>query len=513
MGFESLDELRKRSPRSIMEDYLVTDEQGRPLAMEDLPSVRLLRGEPTGPLLLHAVNRATGDVHWQLLKAAALRDVTGDVLAAVTVIENVTAVKTAELRTRVLAESGRLLVSSLDYQQTLRNVANLAVPALADWCTVDLVDERLHREHVATAHRNPQKRRIAARLRELQADELDPDAAMSTVLRTGTAQLYPEVTDEQLARGARGEEHLRLLRELQIRSVAMVPMRVPQRILGVMTLVTAESRRRLTPDDLELAEQLARRAAVAVENARLHTTLAEVAATLQQSLLPDELPELPGWEIAALYRPAGAQQRIDVGGDFYEIFDTDNGWFALIGDVTGKGVNAAALTALMRHGARFASRLEPQPAAILARLNEFLTQRPGDSLCTVLCAQLRDGQLVVSSAGHPQAVIVNSNGEITEAPAPGPLLGAFPDGEWPEQTVPVDENALILLYTDGVTETAGANDRFGVPRLHALLSEHAGASPEELLAQLEAAIEAFSTGWLKDDIAALALRPRAPVRR
>ena len=277
-----------------------------------------------------------------------------------------------------------------------------------------------------------------------------------------------------------------------------------------MTLVTADSRRRLTPEDLELAEQLARRAAVAVENARLHSTLAEVAATLQQSLLPDELPDVPGWEIASLYRPAGARQRIDVGGDFYEIFDTDNGWFALIGDVTGKGVNAAALTALIRHGARFASRLEPQPAAILARLNEFLRQRPGDSLCTVLCAQLGRGDIVLSSAGHPRGMIVAANGQVDEAPVPGPLLGAFPDGEWPEQTVAVDKNVLILLYTDGVTDTAGASERFGVARLSALLSEHAGASPQELLAQLDVAIETFSGGVLKDDVAALALRPRGP---
>jgi serine phosphatase RsbU (regulator of sigma subunit) len=509
MGLGTLDELRSRSPRSLMEDYIVTDEDGRPLAMEDLPSVRLLRGETPGPLLLHAVNRATGDVQWQLLKAAALRDVSGEVLAAVTVIENVTAVKTAELRTRVLAESGRLLVSSLDYQQTLTNVANVAVPALADWCAVDLVDENHQREHVASAYRDPDKRRLEARLRELQSDELDPEGAMGRVLRTGTAELYSEVSDRQLARAARSEEHLQLLRQMEVRSAAIVPMRVPGRILGVMTLITSDSLRRLDPDDLELAEQLARRAAVAVENARLHSTLTEVATTLQQSLLPDELPELPGWEMASLYRPAGAQQRIDVGGDFYEFFDTDRGWFALIGDVTGKGVNAAALTALMRHGARFASRLEPQPTTILARLNEFLTQRPGDSLCTVLCAQLRDGDVVLSSAGHPRAMIVAANGRVIEAPAPGPLLGAFPDGHWPEETVPVDENTLILLYTDGVTETAGETERFGVGRLSALLTEHAGASPQELLANLDAAIAAFSRGSLKDDIAALALRPRA----
>ena len=130
-----------------------------------------------------------------------------------------------------------------------------------------------------------------------------------------------------------------MLRALELRSALLVPMRAPTRIVGVMTLLTAESHRRLDGADLELAEQLAHRAAVAVENARLHTTLANVAEILQRSLLPDELPEIPGWELASLYRPAGADRRVDVGGDFYEFFATVDGWTCLVGDVTGKGVD------------------------------------------------------------------------------------------------------------------------------------------------------------------------------
>jgi serine phosphatase RsbU (regulator of sigma subunit) len=314
------------------------------------------------------------------------------------------------------------------------------------------------------------------------------------------------VTDEQLVAVARDEEQLQLLRDLEMRSVAIVPMRVPGRILGVMTLVTAESQRCLDSGDLELAEQLARRAALAVENARLHTTLADVAATLQRSLLPDELPQIPGWEIAAMYRPAGSETSIDVGGDFYELFDTDQGWLVLIGDIAGKGVDAAAMTALMRHGARFASRMEPQPAAILGRLNEFLRHRPGDSLCTALCAQLRDHHMCVSSAGHPPAMIVSRDGRVRELPpAGGPLLGAFADGEWPEDQISLGDE-LILLYTDGVTETAGRHERFGVGRLREFLSAHADATPQELLAALQLALQDFGSGPGRDDIAALALR-------
>jgi serine phosphatase RsbU (regulator of sigma subunit) len=290
--------------------------------------------------------------------------------------------------------------------------------------------------------------------------------------------------------------------------VLLVPLRVPQRILGVMTLVTAESLRTLTTEDLELAEQLGRRAAVAVENARMHTMLAEVASTLQRDLLPGELPEVPGWDLAALYKPTAGETRIDVGGDFYEVFETDAGWCVLIGDVTGKGVHAAAMTALMRHGARFASRLEPQPTAILARLNEFLRERPGDAMCTALCLQLRGEEVVLSSAGHPPGLVVDRHGHIREEPATGPLLGAFVNPSWPEQRLSVRGDELILLYTDGIPETAGRRGRFGMERLHELMAEHADATPADLLAGIDAALDAFGSEAGHDDIAALALRRR-----
>jgi len=507
LGFESLDELWSRSSRSIMDEYIVEDEHGRPLTLEDVPSVQLIHDKAAPPLLMRAVHRCTGAVRWNLLKATALRDQRGAFLGAITVIEDMTAVKTAEVHTRVLAESGLMLAASLDYQQTLRNVARVAVPALADWCAVDLVDASGRREHVVTAHRDQGKQEIAGRLREFEPDQLDPDRALGRVLSTGISELHAEVSDEQLIQGSRSAEHLCLLRELGMRSVLIVPMRVPRRTIGLMTLVTAESRRSLNQDDLGLAEQLGRRAAVAVENARLHTTLARVADTLQQSLRPDELPDLPGWEVASLYRPAGTEQRIDVGGDFYEMFENDGTWFVLVGDVAGKGVAAASLTALMRHGARVASRSEPQPAAILGRLDEALRQRSGDALCTALCLCLHQDHVVISSAGHPPAMLVAADGAVREAPTPGPLLGAFDDARWPEENVRLRHDELLLLYTDGVIETPGSHERFGAERLRELLSQHAGAAPSEVLARLDRALDSFRSGPRTDDVAALALRP------
>jgi PAS domain S-box-containing protein len=507
MGFATLEELQRRPSPEIMSDYIVEDERGEPLTIDDVPSVRLLREQPAEPLLMRTLHKQTGRTRWTLLKATALRDEHDQVIAALTLIEDVTAVKEAELQTRVLAESGRILASSLDYHQTLENVANLAVPALADWCAVDLISDGGEREHVTTAHRDPAKRALARQLRALESNRLDPASALARVAHTGVSELFEEITDDQLVASARSAQHLEMLRAIGFRSALLVPLRVPARTIGVMSLVTAESRRRLTNDDVELAEQLGRRAAVAVENARLHTTLAQVAATLQQSLLPAELPPVPGWDVAALYRPASSEQRIDVGGDFYEMFAADSGFFCVVGDVTGKGVAAAALTSLIRHGARFASRLEPQPAAILRRLDEALRERPATSLCTALCAHLNGQQLCVSSAGHPPAMIVNRNGVIRETPQTGPLLGAFNDSSWPEESITVRGEELVLLYTDGVVDAPGPHGRFGAERLRALLADSAGCSPQEMLDRLEAALDAFCAHQRYDDVVALALRP------
>jgi serine phosphatase RsbU (regulator of sigma subunit) len=493
----------------VLDRFVVFDEAGNEMGRSTFPTPRAAAGETQlSPTLMHVVDRRTGESRWEQVRVTVLRDRDGRVSATVTVAENVTAVKNAEVHTRVLSETGRILSSSLDYQQTLRNVARAAVPAMADWCLVELADEPDdRRDQVVVAHRNPQLRDLAGQLAGLEPDEPGEHSASSRVIDTGDSALLVEVDESDLGRIARGPGQLRVLRELGIRSAIVVPMRIQDRTIGAISFYTSDSLRRLTERDLELAEQLGRRAAVAVENSRLHTTLAEVADTLAQSLMPNPLPELPGWEIAAMYQPAVVEERIEVGGDFYEVFDAGPAPLALIGDVTGHGV--ATLTALMRHGARFSGRLEPEPEAVLRHLDEELRERPSSAMCTALCATIHERRLVLASAGHPPALHVAVDGEVTEVPTPGPLLGAFVDSEWKAETLPVAAGELVLLYTDGVTETAsGSGERYGVDRLRQWLSAHAGCRPQPLLDELDAALDLFRGGAPTDDIAALALAPR-----
>jgi serine phosphatase RsbU (regulator of sigma subunit) len=509
MGMSSLDELRGQDGRQIMDDYIVQDEHGNPLDLEDLPGRKLVAGQEPEPLLMRVVVRASGEVTWRLLKTTALRDRRGRFVGAMTVIEDVTRVKTAELRTRVLAESGRILASSLDYQQTLRNVAEVAVPSLADYCGVDLLGDDGTLERVAAIHRDPAKRELAEALQTIDPWVPTLDTPGGRVALTGTSELFTETSLGDLATMGRSETHLSLIRALGVRSVLIVPMRVPTRTIGLLTLATdALHGGRLGHGDTELAEQLARRAAVAVENSRLHTKLANVAETLQRSLRPSELPGIPGWELASLYRPAQAEHRIDVGGDFYEFVERDGVWFVIVGDVTGRGVAAASMTALLRHGARVASRTEPHPAAILARLDEALRQQPEPSLCTALCLAIHDDHVRLCSAGHPPALLATGDGAVRQVPAPGPMLGAFADASWSEERIDVSPGTMLVLYTDGVTETAGERERFGVERLRELVAANAARGPTELLAVLESTLSAFRSGLERDDVAALALRAR-----
>jgi serine phosphatase RsbU (regulator of sigma subunit) len=275
-----------------------------------------------------------------------------------------------------------------------------------------------------------------------------------------------------------------------------------------MTLIMSDSERTFTAADLEFAEALAARAAMAVENALLYRARAQIAETLQNSLLPERVPPIPGWEVATLYRPAGAESEIEVGGDFYDFVELDDGWLVIIGDVTGKGLLAATLTQLARHCARFMCRIDPCPSAVLRAIDEALLAQGQLSLCSALCLRLCDDEVIFSSGGHPLPLVVGADGALREAGHTGMLLGIEGDHDWHDEQLTLHDGETLVAFTDGATDARNANARFGEQRLHALLRERAGAPPDELLAALDAALTGFRVGPQADDTAALALARR-----
>jgi serine phosphatase RsbU (regulator of sigma subunit) len=486
--------------QAAVSQWLLSEEGGAEVGAD-----RLLGAEPVS-VPVRAVHRVTGEARWWRPSCQPLASAGEGEHARLLVLEDVTAVKEAEVRTRVLADSGRALVESFDFEQRLANVANMAIPALADWCAIYLADEALNLRRVVTAHGNPDKQGLAERIAQLVGARMDPTTDLGRVIRTGTSIMHERVSTEMLARRARTAEQLRLLRALELRSALVVPLRVPERTIGAMVLATAESRRQLTTEDLELAEQLGRRAAVAIENARLQRRVADIAETLARSFLPPpELPDVAGWEVASLYRPIVSELRIELGGDFLDILEVGSCWFAVIGDIEGKGVLAATVSGLMRHGTRLAAQQRPDPASVLEQLDQALTGYPSDVTATMLCARLGNEDLTIASAGHPPPLVANLEGEARELRTRGPMLGAFPDAEWRERKFDIATGELVLFYTDGITEALGGRKSLGRDRLRMLLAAQAGRRPAEVVDALD---EALSGVLVRDDLAALVLRRR-----
>jgi PAS domain S-box-containing protein len=423
-------------------------------------------------------------------------------------------VEAAHRRTQFLAHATARMTASMDYKTTLRAVARAAVPAIADSCAITMAGPDGRLDTVAVVARDPSSERLAWELLSRYAHRAGGGAGPGKVIATGEIDFLPEVTDELLAAGAQDDEHLRLLRALAPRAWLVVPLKTPVRTIGALTLVLSESGRRFSDEDVSLADALASRAALAVANARLYTERSRIARTLQQSLKPTRLPEIPGMEVAARFRPAGDQN--EVGGDFYDVFPSRDGvWTALVGDVSGKGAQAAAVTSVTRHTLRAGAALSDSPAENLTLLNEVLLADNGleGRFCTVVYARLcpaEDKALVtLANGGHPPPLVLRSSGEVERVDVPGTLLGVLPDPSFEERDVSLRPGDLLLFYTDGVIELPDTDLIVGEERLAATLRACAGASAGAVVAAVAGMAMPTHGVSARDDIAVLALKVRA----
>ncbi len=294
---------------------------------------------------------------------------------------------------------------------------------------------------------------------------------------------------------------------------AVVPLVLKGKAIGVVGLFFTGPRM-LRPDERAFVLTLAEQCAQAFERARLYEEQRAIAHILQQSLLPSRRPKIPQLELAARYRPLGTA--VEAGGDFYDIFETSRGWDFVIGDVCGKGPEAAQLTALCRYALRAAALQGPDdpPSRLLGLLNRVIISYQPDSsqFSTVAYASLRtDGdrlRLVVASGGHPPVLVLRHDGAIESVKPAGCLLGLVPDAFLEDAWVELEPGDLVLLYTDGVTESRRDGVLFGEQRLAHLAAESAGRSVEDLLLRIEQAAVDFQDGPLRDDLALLGLRVR-----
>ncbi len=283
IGFASPRELLAASIPEIMQRFEIYDEEGRRFPPEKLPARAVLNGSTQeAAVLLRHRQAGSGEEHWSNLRAYPVVDAAGQTIQAINVFRDVTAEFQAEERRKFLLRAVDELSSSLDYEATLTAVARLAVPALADWCAVDIV-EGDGVKRLATAHVDSDKIATAAALERRRPPDPRATTGVAEIIRSGQPQLLAVIPRELLLAAALDAEHLKLIDELDLRSYIGVPLKARGKTMGAITLATAESKRIYTEKDLAFAQDLADRAALAIENARLFREVerARAAAALE----------------------------------------------------------------------------------------------------------------------------------------------------------------------------------------------------------------------------------------
>jgi len=469
---------------------------------------RLLRG--AGPRLLGAAYDATARYE---VDAARERAVLEREQAVVERERAYAEAEAANTRLTLLVDATARLGASLEPADVLQDLAATVVPALGRWAVVaapadvaSLVRRRPTGGRASAVEGVVARHSEACRTEGLQALvsrlplSLDDPHGVGAVLRTGRPEWLPEVTDDVLAAFAEDEEALRALRELQVGRVLTVPLVSRGRPLAALTV--AEPLTGVL--DHALLLDLAGRAAVALDNALLYRAERETGITLQRSLLPRELPAVPGLEVAARYLPG--DDGAFVGGDWYQGVVVDGGLVLGMGDVMGHGMRSAARMGQLRAIVATLALEGHPPAELLARLSRSTDVLLDVDLATLLVARLdpATGCLTVASAGHPPPLVAGAGG----GPAsfldvePGPPLGTFA-GEFVECRADLAPGATLLLYTDGLVENRADALGTGLERLRAALTGVVLA-PE---AMADHVLEATGRlGGADDDIALLVLR-------
>jgi serine phosphatase RsbU (regulator of sigma subunit)/ketosteroid isomerase-like protein len=435
------------------------------------------------------------------------------VVVAVVATVSTRKVRQVNRRFRMLDEISRVADAGESLDETLEAIAGIVVPELGDICAIDVIEDDGVRRAALQAD-GPDGPMIVERLRE-RGPRLQAQIASEANRERMEPRRFELRTDEDLREFASDEEDLEFLLGLGVRSGVTVELRARGRPTGMLTISVGHSGRRLQDSDIRFVNVLAGRVALALDNAGLFSDLersererAEIAETLQRGLLPPPLPHIPGWSVAATYRPAGAEN--EIGGDFYDAFRIAGGWMVVIGDVTGRGAKAAAVTAHARYTLRTAAALTGDPVVALRTLNRELLARQGTALCSVAAMAFSedpDEPVRLAVAGHPPPLLVDGE-RVTEVTSPAPVLGAFTDETWAVQATRVAPGQQLVVVTDGVTEVGSDGERFGEERLCAQLE---GVRSPALAAQrIEGALHEFAGGTLDDDAAILAIAPALP---
>ena len=413
----------------------------------------------------------------------------------------------AQRRLALLAEATSMLAATLDVDESLTRLTELVVPYVADWCMVELVGLDGEVRRVASSHVDPAKRELLHRVEQLQVTDRTDASPVLRVIRSGTPVLLETVPDGVIDELDSGHELAEAYRALQPRSAMTVPLKARRQVLGALTLVTSTSGRTYDEDDLTMAADLARRAALTVDNARLYEREHSVAEALQRSLLP-QLPVVAGLDRAARYLPGS--RAAEVGGDWYDLFRLPDGAVGIaVGDVMGHDLTAAAAMGQLRSVLRSYAWQGSAPSVVLDHLDQLVQGLDMAQLATALYARLElpadgPGTLCLANAGHLPPVLRRPDGTaVLLDEAQSLLVGAALGTERDELSVEVEPGSMLVLYTDGLVEQRGLDPDTGLERLRMPVEAVDGADADAVCDQLLSALDGRRRD---DDVALLVVR-------
>lgn len=418
-----------------------------------------------------------------------------------------------------LVEASDLLAGTLDRDQTLALMAQMTVPTLATWCAVYTIADQASDPYLSYVLHEDEERidGLKALLSKINPPEPVPTPGARVWAAPGEAAHQAALRISMRDLGRNGSPHTGGGLGTTLSTAAAVggetvvlPLVARNRVIGMLTL-GKPSDDHFRQEILELAEDLSRRAALALDNARLYSERMAISRSLQRSLLPPGLPQIPGVEVEVIYRAAGEGN--EVGGDFYDLFPIRDGAYGFaIGDVCGTGPEAAAVTGLARHALRLLAREGFGGPAVLERLNAAILDEGARSrFLTLLYGELwpqEDGSAILKivCAGHPLPLRLRQDGSVEPAADPQPLLGVMDDLELYEQTITLDPGDVLLCVTDGITERREGTRMLGDDGLADVLATCTGLTAGAVAARVLRAVERFAAEPASDDMAILTMR-------
>jgi PAS domain S-box-containing protein len=377
-------------------------------------------------------------------------------IAIASVSPDLRARRRIENRMQILVEAGAALSASLDSAVTLQNVARLVVQSFATSCFVDVITSNGIIERLAIAHRDPSLQAYSKNVRRMLSAEDDPDHPTVRAIATGGSTIIPLIDEAWILASTNSEERAQHLRALQMRSLMVVPMRGPdQRIIGALTcgISTGYDTPSFDADDLHFAEELARRAGVAIENARRYERERRIAVSLQEASLPRTMPQTAYLLLDAEYHPGKTEATI--GGDWYDAFVLRDGRIVLtIGDVLGSGLPAAVTMTKLRQAMQSAAMVRSDPNTMLDVADETLRLHDPDGYATGIAAIYDPSShaLLFAAAGHPGPALRTPDGQIEELISHGMMLGLRSGLDREVVRVATPPGSTLVFYTDGLIE-------------------------------------------------------------